>query len=288
MPDKFAATWVSHSSLGDFLACPRSYYLKNIYRNPETGHKVQLMSPALALGQIVHRVLESLSIIPTEKRMAQPILEQYEQEWKSIRGKAGGFQSDSQEEMFRERGADMIRRVLKNPGPIKQKAVKIAADLPQYWLSEEDEIILCGKIDWLEYFADQDAVSVLDFKTGKNKEKPDSLQLPIYLLLATNTQKRPVVGTSYWYLATSDAPEKQELPSLDDAYERVLGEAKKLKLARQLGRFICPEGKRGCRNCTPFEKIVRGEAEFIGEGEYGHDTFIILRDDADEKQSEIL
>jgi len=68
----------------------------------------------------------------------------------------------------------------------------------------------------------------------------------------------------------------------------VLGEAKKLKLARQLGRFVCPEGKRGCRNCTPFEQILQGKAEFIGEGEYGHDTFIILRNEADEKQSEIL
>jgi len=30
--DKFAAIWISHSSISDFLKCPRSYFLKNIYK----------------------------------------------------------------------------------------------------------------------------------------------------------------------------------------------------------------------------------------------------------------
>src|ERR1035437_4279352 len=31
--DKFNAVWVSHSSIGDFLKCPRLYYLHNVYKN---------------------------------------------------------------------------------------------------------------------------------------------------------------------------------------------------------------------------------------------------------------
>jgi ATP-dependent helicase/DNAse subunit B len=62
-------------------------------------------------------------------------------------------------------------------------------DLPHYWLSEDDGIILCGKIDWLQYLPDTDSVHIVDFKTSKNKEKANSLQLPIYLLLVSNTQK---------------------------------------------------------------------------------------------------
>ena len=62
--DKYAALWVSHSSMTDFLNCPRSYFLRNIYRDKTTGKKISLISPALALVQVVHEVLESLSVLP--------------------------------------------------------------------------------------------------------------------------------------------------------------------------------------------------------------------------------
>ncbi len=54
MPDKYTATWVSHSSMGDFIKCPRAYYLKNMYKNPKTGKKIGIVSPALSLGSAVH------------------------------------------------------------------------------------------------------------------------------------------------------------------------------------------------------------------------------------------
>jgi len=59
--DKYKATWVSHSSMGDFLKCPRLYYLRSIYKNPVTKNKMTIMEPALALGQVVHEVIEPLS-----------------------------------------------------------------------------------------------------------------------------------------------------------------------------------------------------------------------------------
>ena len=49
--------------------------------------------------------------------------------------------------------------------------------------NEEENIILNGKIDWLEYVPEDDSIRVIDFKTGKNDEKEGSLQLPIYILL---------------------------------------------------------------------------------------------------------
>ena len=65
--------------------------------------------------------------------------------------------------------------------------------------------------------------------------------------------------------------------------------AKKIKLARQLERFKCPQGEGGCQACKPLEKIVAGEAEKIGVSEYNQDVYIIL-DSADDsrKQSSIL
>ena len=66
--DKYTAVWVSHSSMSDYLKCPRLYFLRNVYRDPKTNHKVALMQPPLALGQVVHDTIESLSRLPAEAR----------------------------------------------------------------------------------------------------------------------------------------------------------------------------------------------------------------------------
>ncbi len=190
--DKFGAVWVSYTSLTDFTKCPRAYYLKNVYKDPKTGHRMQIMSPPLALGQAVHEVIESLSLLPTDRRLSEPLLIRFEEAWQKISGKQGGFVDNKVERKYKDRGMAMLQRIIRNPGPIKGLAVKIKADLPSFWLSEEDNIVLCGKIDWLEYDISTDSVHIIDFKTSKSVENPKSLQLLIYYLLAKNCQKRPV------------------------------------------------------------------------------------------------
>ena len=59
--DPYKATWVSHSSIGDFLKCPRAYYLHNVYKDPGTRRKINIVNPALSLGVAVHEVLEGLA-----------------------------------------------------------------------------------------------------------------------------------------------------------------------------------------------------------------------------------
>lgn len=271
--DKFTATWVSHSSISDFLKCPRAYYLNNVYKDPKTGHKISLMAAPLALGQAVHEVVESLSVLPVEKRFEESLMEKFDVAWKKVRGRKGGFTDSETESAYRAKGEAMIRRVVLHPGPLKNLAVKINMNLPYYWLSEEDNIILCGKIDWMEYLKADDSVHIIDFKTGKRAESPDSLQLPIYLLLVSNTQERKVAKASYWYLERSDELEEKELPGMEEAYEKVLKIAKQISLARKLNRFPCPH-KTGCHACKPLESIVAGEAELVGVNEYGQDLYI--------------
>src|SRR5436853_627527 len=106
-------------------------------------------------------------------------------------------------------------------------------------LSAEDNIILCGKIDWLEYIPQSDSVHIIDFKTGKHDEKPDSLQLPIYHLIVKNFQNRPVSKASYWYLDRSDELSEVKLPNLEDAQFMVLSIAKQIKKSREEKVFVC-------------------------------------------------
>ena len=285
-PDKYTAVWVSHTSISDFLRCPRAYFLKHVYKDPKSRHKVKLMAPPLALGQAVHEVLESLSVVPKDKRFSESLMVKFERAWEKVKGKRGGFTDDETELKYKNRGGEMLRRVMNNPGPVVGLAVKIQKDLPYFWLSEEDNIILCGKIDWLEYLPDKDSVHIIDFKTGKYEESADSLQLPIYHLLVHHCQKRTVDRASYWYLEHDDALTDKQLPNLDEAYARVLEIAREIKLARQLNRLKCPH--EGCSACRPMEAIMNHEAEFVGVDEYKYDVYIVNNHKVEEEESVIL
>jgi ATP-dependent helicase/DNAse subunit B len=276
--DKYGAVWVSHSSIGDFLKCPRAYYLHNMYKS-ENNRKINLVNPALSLGSAVHETLESLAEYRAEDRFKKSLLEVFEENWKKVSGKIGGFRMAKEESEVKERAKQMIERVAKNPGPLLKKTVKLkdkkSEMLPNFFLSEKDNIILCGKIDWLEYVEADDSVRVIDFKTGKNEEGQDSLQLPIYILLLNALQKRKVSGAAYWYLDRADVPSNVILPEIDIAREKVLIIAKKIKEAREIGRFECPRGAQGCFSCQPYEKILKGEAEFVGIGGYNQELYLV-------------
>ncbi len=278
--DKYTAVWVSHSSIGDFLKCPRAYFLHNVYKNPDTDRKMSVVSPAMSLGSAVHSTLEQLKLVPVQDRLRRDLLADFENEWKKVSGKIGGFTNTEEEQEAKARGRAMIERVVKNPGPIAQKTIRLkepANDMPQnFYLSEEDNIILCGLIDWLEYVEEDDSIRVIDFKTGKREESENSLQLPIYLLLLQALQKRRVSGAAYWYLDKDDAPTDQPLPDVHDAREKVLSVAREVKSAREKNVFECPRGSAGCYACHPYEAIMRGEAEYVGVGGFGRqDLFIV-------------
>lgn len=286
MQDKYSAVWISHSSISDYLQCPRAYYLKNIYRNPGTGHKIKLVNPPLALGQIVHEVIESLSVLPVEKRFNESLVEKLGEIWPKISGIQGGFINKETEAQYKKQGQEMLKHLMENPGPLKNKAVKIRMNLPYFWLSEKDNIILCGKIDWLEYLPETDSVHIIDFKTGKKEEDLRSLQLPIYFLLASYCQRHEVTKVSYWYIGHSDKPVEKSLPNLQSAKEEILEIGKKIKLARQLKVFKCPH-QTGCHACRPYEDIINKKAQFVGVNSNNDDLFILGKSQ-DHEESIIL
>ena len=284
-PDKYNAVWVSHSSISDFLQCRRAYFLKNIYRDPKTNHKIKIMTPPLALGAAVHNVIDEISHLPVAQRITMSLMDRFDGTWEKFAGKRGGFLDKDTESKFKEKGREMINRIAKNPGPIVKKAVKIKGNLPYYWLSEEENIILCGKIDWLEYIEKDDGVHIIDFKTSKYDESPDSLQLPIYYLLAKNCQPRNVTGASYWYLQRNDKLTSVTLPDEYEAYERVLEIAREIKAARQLEKFTCEHG--GCKYCQSYELVLDGKTEFVYTDSYNADIHI-LPQTTDSDTSKIL
>ena len=282
LPDKYKAVWVSHSSMGDFLKCPRLYYLRNIYKDPKTGRKMNIVTPHMSLGIAVHEVLEGLAEYPADKRLNRDLLAQFEEVWKNIEGVKGGFTSDEQEQEFKSRGIAMIQTVIKDPRFLGNKIVKLPRNEmnPNFYLSEDDNIILNGLIDWIEYLPETDSLHIVDFKTGKKEEQDSSLQLPIYLLICNALQKRKVTKASYWYLEGDKIVEKK-LPDLDTARRDVYEVALRVKEAREKGDFKCPKGEDGCIHCRPFERILKSKTApdegviSVGKGTFNQDLYVI-------------
>lgn len=270
MPEqKSYPLWVSHSSINDFLSCPRAYYLRHIYKDPKTGRKINIINPAMALGLTVHDVLESLANFRAEERLQQPLLENFEKAWEHVSGEMGGFRDKEEEAMYKERGRKMIQRVVEHPGCLVNKAVRLPSPdelPPRFLISKEENILLCGKVDWLEYFPEDDSVHIVDFKTGIREEKEDSLQLPIYTLLVKNLQRRNIRKLSYWYLERDDEPVEKTMPNLEEALQKIVEVAKQIKQLRADGRFPCL--RRGCFSCKPLENIVNGHAKWIKTSGY--------------------
>ncbi len=251
--------WVSHSSLSDFENCPRLYYLKNIYRNPKTNNRLQLVNPYLSLGSSVHNTLESLSEISPSKRKKLSWLKKFDEEW--IGGKVGGFGSAEKEKFFYGRGVKMIKMAEKSDFLYRQ-AYKFPANfLPKTTLFPGVELV--GSLDWAEILEDK-SLHIVDFKTGVREEKNDSLQLPIYYILAEKNFEPEVSRLSYWYLDREDTPQTKIIPSLSDCLTKIKERAQVMVDGVKNKEYGCTSRYRTCFKCRDYEKILTGEAEFIG------------------------
>lgn len=264
MDKKVFPIWISNSSINDFLKCSRAYYLRHVYKDEFTGHRITLINPSLVLGQAVHEVLESIATLGVGERFKISLKERFEKFLERYMNYSGLFKNGEDSE-FKTRGLRMLDRVTQNPGPLKNKAVRLKTDpkfpLSNFCLSAEHNIILCGRVDWLEYLENENAVRIIDFKTGKHEEEPGSFQVPIYILLAQNLQTRTIKNFAYWYLDKDNSPKDIEIPDLNSAREEILRLGLRIRQLREDRFYKCKDG--GCRECEPLEKILLGEAKLV-------------------------
>lgn len=240
----------------------------------------------MSLGIAVHNVLEGLGNFKAEERMNRDLKAWFNDVWKDVSGIKGGFTSEEEENTFKTRGEAMIENVIKDPRFLVNKCIRLPKETmnPNFYLSEEHNIILNGLIDWIEYLPETNSLHIVDFKTGKNEETEGSLQLPIYILLCNALQKRKVTKASYWYLEGDKLVEKS-LPDTDTAYKDVLEVAMKVKNAREKNQFMCPQGASGCIHCKPYEAIlkwkeneaVNTDVTYVGVGGFNQDMFVVAK-----------
>lgn len=252
--------FISYTSLKDFLKCPKSYYLKNIYRDLKTGNRIQIASPFLSLGSTVHDSVKWYLDMQGQISKNQ-LIQKFRDFWPKYSGKRGGFSSRDEEAAFGKRGLSMLDNFFKNARVLESKRHNV--DFPKLPLFEN--VLLMGNFDFVGEKMDG-SLHVVDFKTGANDQK-DSLQLYIYAILAEANIGKVVSAASFWYLDREDNPREIVLDPLQPKLEWIKDKAKELKKAIDKGEWVCikndPSTSSGqCRDCTDYQAILDGKGQF--------------------------
>ena|SRR3989344_398615 len=255
--------WISHSSLSDFEKCPRLYYLRNIYRDKNLGNnfRIQVANPYLSLGEIVHDAIDNYTnrYNPLE-RNKDKIMYELSRGWILKKGKIGGFKSDSQEKEFKDRSVQMAERFLANENFSKVTIFK-APNFPKKKLFPDKDLVLVGNFDWIEQYGD--GLHIVDFKTGQHEESGDSLQLPIYSILANENLDKPVRKTSYWYLDKDPEPKEVAMRDLDESLDLVKKRSLAVEKAIKESNYS-RHNSENCVFCQEYESVLKGESEHVG------------------------
>jgi len=249
------ALWISYTALKDFLKCPRAYYLKNRYRDPKTGNRLQITSAPMTLGSLVH---DSIKWYLMTGRVASrdSVIKQYKNHWLKYRGKRGGFSSREEEADFGKRGLAMLDNFMENAGNLETQAPVF--DFLKFRL--DDKIVLSGKLDFVGEMPDG-SLHILDFKTG-SKEEEDSTQLHTYAILAESNLQKPVSKISYWYLDRESTPKEAVLDELEEKLEWLRDKAFQIKQATLENDWVCIKGDDLCNECKNYQAVIEGKGEF--------------------------
>ncbi|PIU03987.1 hypothetical protein COT44_00490 [Candidatus Shapirobacteria bacterium CG08_land_8_20_14_0_20_39_18] len=251
------AVFISPSSLADFEKCPQLYYYRNVFRKPN-GLKIQIINPPLALGQAVHDTLEQfLKLIPAE-RNKEELLKMLEIVWSNLKDEKGGYVSETEEKEYHEKAVLMLERFWKHEHFKTAEKFKIP-DFPKVELG--NDLILTGKLDWIE--KDNDTYHLIDFKTGKNEEREDSKQLPIYAVLISNILGSSNIKTSYWYLDHDDELTSAPFGNIEETTKDLTQRGNILKLVRQTNSFRCKSGGESCWACKDMLAVAKGKGKLV-------------------------
>lgn len=273
--------YISYTSLRDFLKCPNSYFLKNIYKQklpprggeePHEPFRIQIASPYLSLGSVVHDSAKWL--LDLQGQVTKDQLEQkFRNLWLKYRGKRGGFSSLEEEGNFGRRGLEMLENFYKNYSVLGKMAPQVT--FPKYSLTENT--VLIGNFDFVGELP-EGSLHIVDFKTG-SKDEDDSLQLYIYAILAEASLGKPVTKASFWYLDREDAPREIVLDALEPKVDWLKEKAKELKGAIEKANWVCIK-KDLCRDCRDYQAILSGKGEYqFSDYRYKKDAYYLNRND---------
>jgi hypothetical protein len=201
----------------------------------------------------VHDTIDQFVHLEPAVRTKEKLDSLFDSNWSFLSGKKGGFTDDLQEQEFRSRANAMLDRFYSHPHFKIATPHKIPS-FPKLYLGPN--LILTGKLDWLE--KTDTGFSITDFKTGKNEEKEDSQQLPIYAVLVRGIVNSDHISANYWYLDKATDPVPFALPDLQVTTDDLRRQGEIIALARQTESYRCQSGNHSCWACRDMMAIKEG------------------------------
>ena len=174
---------LSASSIEDYEDCPLKFKFGHYLKIP-TGPQA-----ALTFGNIMHRsVRRYFELRAKGEASFEAVKEFYEASWRK-----SGFEDEYQEQAYKQAGLEQLRAFVEKQG----SSETLPLGMESYFSLDLGEVLLEGRIDQINPLvsrapADEDAVELIDYKTGRPRSQKDadsSLQLSVYALAAQEEMK---------------------------------------------------------------------------------------------------
>jgi len=181
--------YLSPFKISMFLECPRRYKFHYI---DGLAEKFKKPKPHFTMGENVHRTLkEFYDSLPPQKRTKENLENLLREIWRQNRA---GFRDREEEKKFGLLALSMLNKFYQETD-ITKKPLLLEKS---YKINLSKEIILQGKIDRVDL--EGDGLVIIDYKTGKEPEDNDYLQLIIYSIIISQKINKQIKEASYWYL----------------------------------------------------------------------------------------
>jgi len=184
---------LSFTQIDRYQRCPRQYYYAFVLNIPARP------APAPSFGTVIHDVLAGFYKVIGEGKppSVDDLTALYEAKWSS-----SGYTSKLQEEEYKKRGYEQLRKFYELNAPDMKPALDLEAS---FKLKVGDDLVP-GRIDRIDEL-DDGTVEIIDYKTGKPKDKKyadKDLQLGIYALASIREFGKIPSKLSFYYLETNE------------------------------------------------------------------------------------
>ncbi len=237
----------SFTQINKYLMCPKAYkyeYIMNIPIKPNS---------ALAFGSTVHNTLKQLydQLKASKEGLAgfvtplklEELLASYEKNWIDI-----GYESKHEMKNRFESGKKVFMNYYENLYSVKETPLF----LEKPFSISMGDYILVGRIDRIDLIEEVDGekfVEIIDYKTGKVKDKKDlkeDMQLQLYAYIVEKTMNVKVRKATYVFV---EHGVKGEVEINEKKRDEVLSVIEETVAKIRAGDFTVPSG-HDCRYCN--------------------------------------
>ena len=228
---------LSASSINDYESCPYKYRLKHIDKVPERKTRA-----TMEFGIIIHNILDEFH--NTDNQSLEKMMELLDNHWRK-----DAFEYLLREEEFKKQAIELLSEYFTYNQ--KYPSTVVARERLFSFTIDELQVVISGKIDRIDQ--ENNSLSVIDYKTSKNKEKAKgNLQLALYTEALKRDAVEGVKGTPgttiLHFLRHYEDPIESHTFTSDDLSKEIKKVSKVAEGIRK-NEFPTKPGDYNCQHC---------------------------------------